>query len=80
MSGGADQPTWQSPFVHDGFFHRQVPDIPIPGDATVAGVSPGLRRFARGEPGGLVRCLVSANSRGVGPASAGGQTLTEVIS
>jgi hypothetical protein len=47
------------------FFVRRIPEVGVSLDPPyVSGVSPGIRRLARGAPQGLVRCLVSANSRG----------------
>ena len=78
LSAGTDAFQYFSP--HDDgvspFFVRQVPEIAID-DSYVAGVSPKIRQLAFGKPQQLIRCVVSANSRGVKLSDADNRTWPE---
>jgi len=78
LSTGTDAFQYFSPYDDGGkpFFVRQVPEIAID-DTTVAGVAPKIRQLAFGKPQQLMRCVVSANSRGVKLSDADNRTWPE---
>jgi hypothetical protein len=67
-STGADAFVFATPYespTGEPFFVRRIATVEVPLDPPYAsGVAPGIRRVAHRAPEGLVRCLVSANSRG----------------
>ena len=52
-------------FAWSGFFTREVPDLGLAGPRSVSRESPLAKQLADGTPSGLIRVIVSANSRAV---------------
>ncbi|MDY7110505.1 MAG: hypothetical protein SYC29_17885 [Planctomycetota bacterium] len=61
--------TLRSPHAPDepwsGFFARQLPDLGLSGSHYVERISPKARQLAYDTPTGLIRVIVSSNSRGI---------------
>ena len=78
LSGGPDAFQYFSPYDDGGspFFVRQVPQIAID-NSYVSAVSPKIRQLALGTPQQLLRCVVSANSRGMKVSDADNRTWPE---
>lgn len=80
LSPAPDSFEYVSPYDVGGepFFIRQVPAVPdLPEPWYVTGVAPKIRQLALGTPQGLIRCVVSANSRGTKTSDADDQTWPE---
>ena len=80
LSAAPDAFEYVSPYDVGGnpFFIRQVPAVPgLPDPWYVTGVAPKIRQIAYGTPQGLIRCVMSANSRGTKISDADDRTWPE---